>query len=153
MAGNLWVGRSHYNDVIMSAMTSQITNLTIVYPTVYSWANQRKHESSASLVRGIHQWPVNSPHKRPVTRNMFPFDDVMMCRLIRRSVGHLGNGWSNKRTARKDKTPVTPRRRHYIFACSDRPRQIHFHWQQEIVWGQQHFQFLWPLLLRNLTRD
>ena len=39
-----------------------------------------KHRSSASLafVRGIHRWPVNSPHKGPVTRKMFPFDDVIM---------------------------------------------------------------------------
>ena len=38
------------------------------------------HQSSASLafVRGIHRWPVNSPHKLPVTRKMFPFDDVIM---------------------------------------------------------------------------
>ena len=60
----------HYNDVIMSAIASQITSLTIVYSTVYSDADQRKHQSSASLafVRGIHRWPVNSPHKWPVTR-------------------------------------------------------------------------------------
>ena len=47
---------------------------------VYSGADQRKYQSSASLafVRGIHRWPVNSPHKGPVTRNMFPFDDVIM---------------------------------------------------------------------------
>ena len=40
---------------------------------------QRKHQSSASLafVRGIHRWPVDSPHKGPVTRKMFPFDDVI----------------------------------------------------------------------------
>ena len=71
---------SHYNDVIMSAMASQITSLTIVYSTVHSGADQRKHQSSASLafVRGIHRWPVNSPHKRPVTRKMFPFDDVII---------------------------------------------------------------------------
>ena len=62
-----------YNDVIMSSMASQITGLTIVYSTVYSRADQRKHQSSASLafVRGIHRWPVNSPHKWPVTRKMF----------------------------------------------------------------------------------
>ena len=62
----------------MSAMASQITSLTIVYPSVYSGADQRKHQSSASLafVRGIHRSPVNSPHKSPVTRKMFPFDDV-----------------------------------------------------------------------------
>ena len=64
----------------MSAMASQITSLTIVYPTVYSAADQRKHQCSASLafVRGIHRWPVNSPHQGPVTRKMFPFDDVIM---------------------------------------------------------------------------
>ena len=47
---------------------------------MYSDADQRKHQSSASLAfaRGIHRWPVNSPHKGPVTRKMFPFDDVIM---------------------------------------------------------------------------
>ena len=34
--------------------------------------------ASLAFVRGIHQWPVNSAHKGPVTRNMFPFDDVIM---------------------------------------------------------------------------
>ena len=70
----------HYNDVIMDVMVSQITSLTIVYSTVYSGADQRKHQSSASLVFvwGIHRWPVNSPHKWLVTRKMFPFDDVIM---------------------------------------------------------------------------
>ena len=29
-------------------------------------------------VRGIHRWWVNSPHKRPVTRKMFLFDDVII---------------------------------------------------------------------------
>ena len=64
----------------MGAIASQITSLTIVYATVHSDANQRKHQSSASLafVRGIHRGPVNSPHKWPVTRKMLPFDDVMM---------------------------------------------------------------------------
>ena len=54
--------------------------LTIVYSTIYSGADQSKHQSSASLafVWGIHRGPVNSPHKWPVTRKMFPFDDVIM---------------------------------------------------------------------------
>ena len=71
---------NHYNDVIMDVMASQITSLTIVYSTVNSVTDQRKHQSSTSLafVRGIHRWPVNSPHKGPVTRKMFPFDDVIM---------------------------------------------------------------------------
>ena len=57
-----------------------ITGVTIVYSTVGSGADQRKHQSSASLVfvKGIHRWPVNSPHKGPVTRKMFLFDDVIM---------------------------------------------------------------------------
>ena len=68
----LAIAKLHYNDVIMGAMASQITSLTIVYSTVYSGANQRKHHSSASLafVNGIHRWPVNSPHKVPATRKM-----------------------------------------------------------------------------------
>ena len=56
----------HYSDVIMSTMASQITSLTIVYSSVYSGSDQRKHQSSASLafVRGIHWGPVNSPAQR-----------------------------------------------------------------------------------------
>ena len=71
---------NHYDDVIMSLIASQITSLTIVYTTVYSDVHQRKHQSSASLafVRGIHRGPVNSPHKGPVTRKIFTFDDVIM---------------------------------------------------------------------------
>ena len=71
---------AHYDDVIKGAMASQISNLAIVYSTVYSGADQRKHQSYASLafVWGIHRGPVNSPHKWPVTRKTFPFDDVIM---------------------------------------------------------------------------
>ena len=70
----------HYSDATMTTMASQITSLTIVYSIIYSCADQRKHQTSASLafVRGIHRWPVNFPHKGPVTRKMFPFDDVIM---------------------------------------------------------------------------
>ena len=73
----------HYNDIIMGTMASQITSLTIIYSTVYSDADQRKHQSSASLafVWGIHRGPVNSPHRWPVTRKIFPFDDVIMVAL------------------------------------------------------------------------
>ena len=77
--------QNHYSDVIVNTMVSQITSLTVVYSTVYSGADKRKHQSSASLVfvRGIHRWPVNSPHKGPVTRKMSPFDDVIMFIVIR----------------------------------------------------------------------
>ena len=74
----------HYNDVIMGAMTSQITNLRSVCLTGYSGAD-KKNQNSASLpfVWEIHRCPVNFPHKGPVTRKMFPFDDVIMTRLLR----------------------------------------------------------------------
>ena len=70
----------HYNDVIINVMASQTTSLTIVYSTVCSGADQRKHQSSASLafVRGIHRWTVSSLHTGPVTWKMFPFDDVII---------------------------------------------------------------------------
>ena len=53
----------HYSDVIMGAIASQITSLTIVYSIVYSDADQRKHQSPASLA---------------FVRGMLPFDDVIM---------------------------------------------------------------------------
>ena len=70
----------HHSDVIIGAVAYQITSLAIVYFTVYSGADQRKYQSSASLafVRGIHRSLVNSPHKVPVTRKMFSFDDVII---------------------------------------------------------------------------
>ena len=68
---------NHYGDVMMGAIASQTTGLTIVY------SDERKYQSSASLafMQGIHRshrGPVNSPHKWLVTRKMFPFDDVIM---------------------------------------------------------------------------
>ena len=72
--------KQHYDDVKMGTMASQLASLTIIYSIVYSGTDQRKHQSSASLafVQGIHRGPVNSPHKGPVTRKIFPFDDVFM---------------------------------------------------------------------------
>ena len=79
------VTAAHCGDVIMGKMASQITSLTIVYSTVYSGADQRKHQSSASLafVRGIHREPLNSPHKWPVTRKMFTFDELLNLRALK----------------------------------------------------------------------
>ena len=66
----------------MGSVASQITSLTIVYSIVFLDADQRKHQSSASLAFvGIPRGPVNSPHKWPVTRKMFPFDDVIMLQV------------------------------------------------------------------------
>ena len=82
----------HYSDVIMGAMASQITNITIVYSIVYSGADRKKHQCSASLafVEGIHWWPVNSPPKGPVTRKMFPFDDAIMPQADLESIDRKG---------------------------------------------------------------
>ena len=68
----------------MGTIPSQITSLAIVYTAFYSGADQRKHQSSASLpfVRGIHREPVNSPHKWPVTRKMSQFVDDFADPLI-----------------------------------------------------------------------
>ena len=53
-----WYSKYHYDDVIMGAMASQITSLTIVYSTVYSGADQSKHQSSASLAFCVGNSPV-----------------------------------------------------------------------------------------------
>ena len=70
----------HYSDAIMGVMASQISSLPIVLLNRLFSGDQTKHQNYASLafVRGIQRWPVNSPHKWPVTRKMFPFDDVIM---------------------------------------------------------------------------
>ena len=69
----------------MSVIASQITSLTIVYSTVYSGADQTKHQSFAPLAfaREIQRKPVNSSDKGPVTPKMFPFDDVIAKILYR----------------------------------------------------------------------
>ena len=73
----------HDNDVIMGAIGSQFTSLTIVYSTVYAdkW-NKASKLLITGLCAGIHRWPVNSPHKWPVTRKIFPIDDVIMSSVI-----------------------------------------------------------------------
>ena len=70
----------HYNDVIMSAMASQITSLMIVYSIVYSRHRSKKASKLrvTGLCEGNSPVTMNSPHKGSVTRKMFPFDDVIM---------------------------------------------------------------------------
>ena len=77
----------------MSTVASQITGVSIVYSTVCSGADQINHQSSALLafVRGIYRWPVNSPHKGPVTRKMFPFDDVIMAQFVHKTMSGIRN--------------------------------------------------------------
>ena len=74
----------------MDTMPSQITNLTIVYSAVYSGLG-KKNQSSAPLafLRGIHRGKVNSPHKWPVTRKMFPVYDVIMAYMENGSTKYL----------------------------------------------------------------
>ena len=79
----------HYNDGIISAMASQITSLTIVYSRRRSKKTSKL--SVTGLFWGIHRWPMNCPHKGPVTRKMFPFDDVIMIRTSR-SPGYFCDG-------------------------------------------------------------
>ena len=59
----------------MSVMASQMTSLSIVYSTVYTDTDQRKHQNSASLsfVREFtgYRWI-------PRTNGQFPFDDVIL---------------------------------------------------------------------------
>ena len=66
--------RGYNSGVIMSAMASWVTGVSIIYSTVCSGADQtKKHQSFASLafVMGIHRWSVNSPHEGSVTRKCF----------------------------------------------------------------------------------
>ena len=75
----------HCNDVVMSAIASQITSFIIIYSTVYSRRRSKKTSKlrATGLLMGIHRWSVDSPHKGIVTRKMFLFDDVnMKCILV-----------------------------------------------------------------------
>ena len=82
----------YYSDVTMSAMASRITSLMIVYSTVYSGADQRKHQSSASLF----------PHKGPVTWKMFPFDDDIMVRETDIRIQFIVPLWEKSATTQRD---------------------------------------------------
>ena len=78
-----WKRFPHYWPFMVAirfSLKGSVMRSSIVCSTVDSGADQRKHQSSASLafVRGTHRSPVNSPHKGPVTRKMFPFDDVII---------------------------------------------------------------------------
>ena len=132
-------GWNHYSNVIMGAIASQITGLTIVYSTVYSSADQRKHQSSTSMafVRGIHRWPVNSPHKWPGTRKIFPFDDVIMGKIppiyIHISANHRSAETSQSQSISKGKykKDVTPLPTHccYVFLVLNHRYVILLHCQ------------------------
>ena len=64
----------------MAAMVSQITGISTIRSNISWGAHQIKHQSSVLLafVREIYRWPVYFPLTGPVTRKIFPFDDVIM---------------------------------------------------------------------------
>ena len=64
----------------MGTVVSQITGVSMVCSAVYAGTDRKKYQSSALLVlvKEIHRWPVNSPHKEPVMWKVFPFDDAIM---------------------------------------------------------------------------
>ena len=72
----------------MGTIASQITSLTIVYSTFIRVQIKVNIKAPGQwpFVRGIHRGPVNSPHKWPVTREMFPFDDVIMIQCYTRQI-------------------------------------------------------------------
>ena len=93
-----WLPLKHYNAVIVSVMSSQITSLTIVYSTVYPDADQRNNQSFVSLafVRGIHWWSVSFPHQ--VTWKMVPFDGIMVLKVNRCAIiNHITSCCLNER--------------------------------------------------------
>ena len=122
-----------YNDIIMGAIVSLITSLTIVYSIVYSDADQRKHQKSASLafVRGIHRGTVNSTHKWPVTRKMFPFDDVIM---INRTLSFRRNDFNNFASQCQDMVE----RNKYVFVSSKKSEckafRLNSLWHSGAIW-------------------
>ena len=129
--------RIHYNDVIMTAMASQITDVSIVCSTVCSGADQRIHQNSASLafVRGIHRWPVDSPYKGPVTQKMFPFDDVIMAESNFTSWYHDVYGSSSTRYKASLVCCISPRVSPYITNATYLLRMI----LKSIIWAHDIF--------------
>ena len=69
----------YYNDVIMSATASQITGVLIFCSVVCTGTDQRKHRKLRVTGLCERNSPVTGefPTQRPVTRKMFPFDDVI----------------------------------------------------------------------------
>ena len=85
---------AHYIDVIMTTIASQITSLTVVYSPVYSDADQRKHQSSASLafVWGIHRdrWiPRTKGQLRGKCFHLMTSSCIIQCPITRSNVSNL----------------------------------------------------------------
>ena len=77
----VWLFQRHYNDVIMSTISFRSIHQPhdCLLKRLFGWRSKKTSKLPVTgLCAGIHRWPVNSPHKGPVTRKMFPFDDVSM---------------------------------------------------------------------------
>ena len=70
---------THYSDVIMSVMASQISSLTIVYSSVIQ-VQIKEYIKAPRHCLLFGEFTVDRGHKGPVTRKMFPFDDVIIDR-------------------------------------------------------------------------
>ena len=117
----------------MSVMASQVTSLTIIYSTVYSATDKENHKSSVSLafVRGIHRWPVNYPHKGPVTRKTFPFDDVIMQASV--LIPGPDCGWHGAHVQWARLCPQLPVRQWHRprgCRCQELPVSVGYHWHE-----------------------
>ena len=112
----------------MGAMVSQITSLTIVCSTVYS----RRRSKKASKLRVTGFCAGNSPvtgefpHKAPVARKIFPFDDVITSEVCSRQQCQLqGSSWVfNVCKASPSRCAEWPLDQHNAYAKV--PRAIHW---------------------------
>ena len=92
----------------MGTMASQITSLTTVYSTVYSEANQRKHQSSASLafVRGIHRWIPRTQGQ--LRGKCFPLMTSSLSRLSNHAEGCVMFAMSSRWSSTRDVMSTRP---------------------------------------------
>ena len=60
----------------MGTVASQITSLLFTQPFIQTQIKENTEARVTGLCVG--NSPGNSPHKGPVTREVFPFDDVIM---------------------------------------------------------------------------
>ena len=95
----------HYNDVIMTMIASQITSLAVVYSTVYSDADQRKHQSSASLafVWGIHRDRTNGQLRGALMFSLMTSscDCLSVSEVTLKDMGKIGPN-HNKKQSKKN---------------------------------------------------
>ena len=67
-----WALAKHYSDVIMRVTAFQITGISSVYSTVYKGADKGNIKAPCdcmAFTRGIHRWPMNSPHQIVIWNN------------------------------------------------------------------------------------